>query len=199
MESGAFLRVASSASGFLVPMLFQLGFGLSAAQSGAITFAAVAGGLLSRWLGVPIVRRFAIRKVTLGAIAASAAAMAATALVGPDWPIWALWGLLGAGGFFQSVAFVVLGSIAYVDIEPARAAAATAFYTTIQQMTMSLGVSLGVLLLAVQEWMSAAPAPQPQHFAHAFLALAALLLASMTASMRLHPEAGAALRAGPDQ
>ena len=199
MESGAFLRVASAASGFLVPMLFQLGFGLSAAQSGAITFAAVAGGLLSRWLGVPIVRRFAIRKVTLGAITASAAAMATTALVGPHWPIWALWGLLGAGGFFQSVAFVVLGSIAYVDVEPARVAAATAFYTTIQQMTMSLGVSLGVLLLAVQQWMSAAPVPQPQHFAHAFVALAAVLLAGMAAGMRFHPEAGAALRAGANR
>jgi MFS family permease len=197
MVSGSFLRLASAASSFLLPLLFQLGFGRTAAESGAITFAGVAGALLSRSIGVTLVKRFAMRTVTVAAMAAGAAAMAATALIRPDWPIAMTWGLLALAGFLQSTALIVLGAIAYVDVAPGRMAAATSFYTTVQQMTMSLGVSLGVILLTISQWASPAPAQAPLHFAHAFIVLGGVLLAGVAAATRFRSDAGESLRGRP--
>ena len=42
---GSLSRIAVGAMPFLLPMMFQLGFGLSAAQSGLITFVSSVGSL----------------------------------------------------------------------------------------------------------------------------------------------------------
>ena len=45
---GSLSRIAVGAMPFLMPMMFQLGFGISAAQSGMITFVSSVGSLAMR-------------------------------------------------------------------------------------------------------------------------------------------------------
>ncbi|BAI96711.1 MFS transporter [Sphingobium sp. TA15] len=196
MIAGSFMRMASTASGFLLPMLFQIGFGLTPAESGVITFASVAGALLSRSASVAIVGWFTTRRVILVATGAAAVAMTALSLMRPGWPIWTSWALLVTVGFLHSLALSVLGAVAYVDIEPQQMSAATAFYSTVQQLTMSFGVSLGVLLLAAQQWLGGGEVAGPAYFQRAFLAVAVVLVIGMLAARRLEAEAGGQLRVG---
>ncbi|MCV5943314.1 MFS transporter, partial [Escherichia coli] len=68
------------------PLLLQAGFGLSAFQSGLLTFAAAAGALLMKFTAAPILRRLGFRRVLIGNAVVSAAFIAAMGLFQPDTP-----------------------------------------------------------------------------------------------------------------
>lgn len=55
---GTFFRMGSGALPFLLPLLFQLGFGLTAFQSGMMTFASGLGAMTMKFIAQPILHRF---------------------------------------------------------------------------------------------------------------------------------------------
>ena len=61
---GGFLyRIGVGAMPFLLPLFFQLGFGMSPFQSGMLTFASAVGAVAMKVTAAPIIRRFGFRRV----------------------------------------------------------------------------------------------------------------------------------------
>jgi hypothetical protein len=102
-------------------------------------------------------------------------------------------GLLVVGGFFRSLQFTSINTIAYADIEPARVSRATSLVSVGQQLSLSAGVAAGALAVEMTQRFHGGSALNAADFPPAFLVVAAISALSIIAFARLSPDAGAEL------
>lgn len=186
--AGSVFRAVISAVPFLLPLLFQLEFGWSAAQAGLVVIALFAGNVGIKPATTPLMRRFGARTVMLASLALSVAALVAIAFLTADTPIWLVLAVLLASGIGRSVGFTTYNSIAFADVEPARMTPANTVISTFQEVSAGLGVAAGALLVRLGD--TVAPSDS---FQVAFLALAVLLLPTVVVALRLPRDAAAAV------
>jgi EmrB/QacA subfamily drug resistance transporter len=144
---GAFMRIAMGANPFLLAMLLQVAFGLSAFAAGLMTCISAIGALLMKTAAPPILRRFGFRSVLLANAVIVGASFMAYSLFTPAWPQWAIMAVLGVGGFFRSLQFTALNGLAYADIEQDEMSRATTTSSMMQQLVQSVGIALSANVL----------------------------------------------------
>jgi EmrB/QacA subfamily drug resistance transporter len=190
---GAFSRIGAGAQPFLLPMMFQLGFGMSPAQSGLITFASSLGSLAMRLTAPALLRWLGFRNVLIwvGLVAVGLFAMIAS--FRPGWPLAMIYGVLIACGFFQSLQFMAYNTIAYADVPRSRMSVATSFYTTFQQVFLTLGIAISATALAMSLTLHHRAEPMLGDFSVAFLIVAAFSAMAPLISLQLDRSAGAEL------
>jgi EmrB/QacA subfamily drug resistance transporter len=189
--AGSLFRVGIGAMPFLLPLMLQIGFGLSAFHSGLVTFVSAAGALVTKPLARPALRRFGFRRVLGWNAVISAVVLALTAAFRPSWPLAAIYGVLLFGGVFRSLQFTAYNTVAYADIPEGRMSSATSFYSTLQQLSLTIGVTLGAAALGLAGAISGTPHPQLDDFSAAFLVVAAVMLPAAVLAFRLPRNAGA--------
>lgn len=141
---GGFLfRLGVGALPFLLPLLLQVGFGLTPFQSGLVTFGSAVGALGMKTLAARMIRTFGFRNIMVVDAMVSAAFLAACALFTPETPLSLILTILIVGGFFRSLQFTAINTIAYADVDPARMSRATTLVSVTQQLAMSAGVAVG--------------------------------------------------------
>ncbi len=195
--AGTLFRVGIGAMPFLLPLMLQLGFGVSPARSGAITFASAAGALVMKPVVRGVLRRFGFRAVLIWNGALSSIGVAMCAAFRPDWPLLAIYAVLLLGGFFRSLQFTAYNTIAYAEVTPAETSAATSLYSTIQQLSQTLGVASGAALLQAAMALHGHAGPALADFSFALLALAAIVAAASPLAARLPRDAGAEMAGRP--
>jgi EmrB/QacA subfamily drug resistance transporter len=188
--AGSLTRITQGAQPFLLPLMFQLGFGMTAAASGTITIAGAFGSLAMKWLAPRVLRRFGFRAsmVVNGLIAS--AGYAACGFFRPSWPIAAIFAVLAASGFFMSFQFTAYNTIAYDEIPPDRMSAATSFYATFQQLMLSLGICVGALALHLGLLGTGRTTPRLHDFTFAFLVVTAVSTAATVWNLQFTATAG---------
>jgi len=147
--AGTMFRIGVGAVPFLLPLMLQLGFGKSAAESGLVTFASSAGAIVMKPAAMIALRKFGFRDTLLVNTVISAALLAVCAAFRPTAPAAFVYGALLLGGFFRSLQFTAYNAIAYADIPRERMSAATSLYSTIQQVSLTVGVSVGAAVLEI--------------------------------------------------
>jgi EmrB/QacA subfamily drug resistance transporter len=188
---GILFRIGVGAIPFLLPLMLQLGFGLSAVQSGLLTFASAAGAFFMKTLAARILRRLGFRNVlTWNAIVASAF-IAAIGLITPATPWPFITGLLLIGGCFRSLQFTSLNTIVYADIPSQMMSRATSFVSVAQQISLSLGIAIGAFALEATTRGAGGHTLTPSDFWPAFLVVALVSASSCLNFARLDPDAGA--------
>jgi EmrB/QacA subfamily drug resistance transporter len=144
---GNLCRFGSGASPFLLAILLQVGFGLSAFSAGMITFTSAAGALLMKLVATPIVHRFGFRRVLTWNALIAACFTAACALFQATTPVWLMVGVLLIGGFFRSLQFTAVNALTYADLDSAQMSRASSFSAMAQQLGISLGVACAAVTL----------------------------------------------------
>ncbi|HQT53760.1 MAG TPA: MFS transporter, partial [Phenylobacterium sp.] len=144
---GAFMRVAMGATPFLLAMLLQIGFGLSAFQAGLMTFISAAGALVMKTTAPPILRRYGFRTVLLVNAVIVGVSFMAYGFFKPSTPHWIMLTVLAIGGFFRSLQFTSLNGLAYAEIEQHQMSRASTTSSMAQQLVQSIGIGLAALLL----------------------------------------------------
>jgi EmrB/QacA subfamily drug resistance transporter len=188
---GSLFRIGVGAIPFLLPLLFQLGFGLDPFQSGSLTFAAAAGALFSKTIAKKTLERFGFRTVlTVNALIGSAF-LAANGLFTLSTPHWLIIIVLLAGGCFRSLLFTSVNAIAYADVNNREMSHATALASVLQQLSLSIGVALGGFALDAAVAFRGAAAVAAEDFAPAFGFVAAIAALSFFMFIRLPADAGA--------
>ena len=153
MVAGTLLRIVVSASGFLLPLWFQLSMGMNAAEAGMLMVAIALGALISRTFTTRLVGRAHPHSVAVcAAVIVVLVLLLASMLLQPELPKPLVFVLLCALGIAINVALVIISAVAYVDVPSERTGAATGLYTTLQQFTLSLGVTAGVWTIAIMGW-----------------------------------------------
>ena len=188
--AGSLTRITQGAQPFLLPLMMQLAFGLSAAQSGLMTVATAIGSFGMKGLAPRILRRFGFRSslIAIGLLGTIAYAMCG--LFRPGWPLPAVFGVLIVSGFLLSFQFTAYNSIAYDEIDKDRMSAATSFYSTFQQLMLSLGICTGGTALHASMVASGHATPGFADFSVAFWTVTAISLLAVFVNVRFDRNAG---------
>jgi EmrB/QacA subfamily drug resistance transporter len=189
--AGSLTRITAGAVPFLLPLMMQLGFGLSAAHSGVITFVSALGAMLMKATAAPVLRRWGFRATLVWNGVFSMVCVALCAAFRPDWPLWIIYVVLLFSGFFQSLQFSAYNTVAYADVPSERFSSATSFYTTFQQLMLSLGICVAAAALHVSVvWGGREHAALPD-FSVAFLVVTFISLLAAPVCALLPKNAGA--------
>jgi MFS family permease len=189
---GGFLfRLGLGAWPFLMPLMLQLGLGMNPFQSGLITFAGSLGALLMKPAIAPLLKRFGFKWILIPNAVVSGALLAACAFFTHATPIAVMFIVLVLGGFFRSLEFTSINTIAYADVPPQRMSKATSFVSVAQQVSISCGVAVGALAVELTFQFSERTALTAEDFRPAFLFVGALGACAAFFFMDLHKDAGA--------
>ncbi len=188
--AGSLFRVGVGASPFLLPLLIQLGFGRSAAQSGMITFAGAIGAIGMKPCTQWTLRRYGFRSTLVWNGLACAALLALAGLFRPDWPIAAIYAVLLVTGVLRSLQFTAYNTVAYAEVPPARMSAATTLYSAMQQVSLTIGIPIGAGILQAARLRAGHAMPHPGDFTAAFLLVAGLSALAGPAALLMPQGAG---------
>jgi EmrB/QacA subfamily drug resistance transporter len=188
---GSLFRMGISAVPFLIPLMFQLGFGMSATQAGMMLMSVFCGNLMIKPATTPILRRFGFRPVLLVNGVLNVIAIAACALFTAEMPIAVMLVILFIGGMTRSMQFTAVNTIAFADVDKKAMSDANAVFSIAFQLAVGLGVALGAIGIRIGERMNEAlggGADMP--FRIAFVLVAMIALLGLIDSWKLAPDAG---------
>ena len=190
MIGGAFMRIAMGATPFMLAMLLQVAFGMTALAAGLLTFVGAAGALIMKTTAPPILRRFGFRRVLIVNAVITGGFFLAYALFRPDTPHWVIMLVLLAGGFFRSLQFTSLNGLAYAEIEQDRMSRASTMSAMAQQLIQSVGIGLAATLIHAFTQMAGEDQMTAATISPAFLVIGAITFISLIFYVRLPQDAG---------
>jgi EmrB/QacA subfamily drug resistance transporter len=193
MTGGSLFRIAISAAPFLLPLMFQVGFGMNAFESGLLTLAVFAGNLSMKLVTTPVMRQFGFRSVLIVNGVLAALSLAAMSLLTPTTPKLLIVVVLFLSGLSRSLQFTALNTLSFADVPKAQMSGASALSSTLFQMTMGIGVAIGAIALRIGEWIHGHDAHSigPEDFSVAFLIVALVGLVGVVDLFGLAKDAGA--------
>jgi EmrB/QacA subfamily drug resistance transporter len=195
---GFITRLGLGGLPFLLPLLYQVGLGLPAWQSGLLMMPAAAAAMGMKVISGGILRRFGYRQVLIVNTVMIGITISFFASVTPATPKILIVLLSLTQGFFNSLQFSSMNSMAYADIGTADSSMASTIASSMQQLSMSFGLACGSLITA---WYLG-DLPQSDHAAvqsalhHAFLTLGALTILSSLTFWTLRPNDGESVSKG---
>jgi MFS family permease len=188
---GGFLfRLGVGALPFLLPLLMQIGFGLSPFGSGLVTFSSAVGSMGMKTLAARIIRAFGFRNIMTVNAVVSSAFLAACALFTVTTPLLLIMIILVVGGFFRSLQFTAINALTYADVEPERMSRATTLASVNQQLAISAGVALGAFSVETAMLFHHNIEPTAADFGPGFLAVSVIAATSFYYFFRMPADAG---------
>ena len=191
--AGSLFRIAIGTTPFLLPLLFQVGFGMSAFVSGLLVLSVFAGNLLMKPATAPILRHFGFRTTLIGNGLLSALTLLACCFFAPTTPKPIIAFILFVGGLCRSMQFTCLNAMAFADIPPARMSRSTTLSSTVQQMTLAIGVAFGAITLRMTSFISGTSTLAPPtvlDFRITFALVSLMAVAAIVQCLALSPDAG---------
>jgi EmrB/QacA subfamily drug resistance transporter len=188
---GFIFRIGAGALPFLLPLLMQLGFGMTPFQSGLVTLSTAVGAMMMKSAVPPILRRAGFRNVLTWNALIAAVMLSACAAFTAATPVPVMIVVLLAGGFFRSLQFTSVNAIAYAEVEPARISRATSLVAVAQQLSQSVGVAVGALAVETVLGLKGQTALRAEDFPPAFLLVGLVSASSILLFARMPADAGA--------
>jgi len=190
--AGFFARIGVGATPFLLPLMMQIGFGLSAFGSGLVTFVSAIGAILVKFGTTRLYAMYGFKRVLIVAIALSSASLFVAGLFSPAVPFAIIYGVLFLTGFVRSLMFTGINALVFAEVETEKTAAATAIAAVAQQISIALGVAIaGMLVEASMAWRGTGPALPD--FQTAFMLMAAISVIGILPILAIHARTGAAM------
>jgi EmrB/QacA subfamily drug resistance transporter len=148
--TGSFVtRLGVGGMPFLLPLLYQVALGFTPVQSGLLIMPQSIAAISLKVFTPRILTRFGYRRVLLANTLALGTTIGLFATVGPHTAVWLIVGQAFALGFFSSLQFTSMNTLAYADVTPGETSMASTIASTMQQMSMSFGVATASLTAAV--------------------------------------------------
>ncbi|MDY0831095.1 MFS transporter [Pseudomonas sp. SED1] len=188
---GSIFRVAISTLPFLLPLMFQLAFGLSAFDAGLLVLAVFAGNLAMKPFTTWVMQRWGFRPVLMINGILGVLAIAACALL-DERMSWALiLFILFVGGLSRSMQFTLFNTLGFADIPKAQMSDASTLFSMFFQLSMAMGVAIGALLLRfAMIFHGNTGQAATTDFQLTFLLVAVIAGVALLDNLRLPPQAG---------
>lgn len=196
MYGGSLFRASISAVPFLLPLLFQVGFGMDAFHSGLLVLAVFVGNLAIKPATTPLIRALGFKRLLLINGTLNVIALLACAFLTPQTPVWLIMLLLCLGGVFRSVQFTAVSTLAFADVPSSQMSYANTLFSTATQLAVGLGITLGAIGIRLGEQASrllGLAAVPGIGFRLAFVFIALICLLGMADTLRLSRDAGSAV------
>ena len=196
MYGGSLFRASISAVPFLLPLMFQVGFGMDPFHAGLLVLAVFVGNLTIKPATTPLIRWLGFKKLLLINGALNVLALLACAFITPTTPVWVIFVVLYLGGVFRSVQFTGVSTLAFADVPSAQMSYANTLFSTATQLAVGLGITLGAIGIRLGEkasdWLALDGVPGIS-FRLAFVFIALICLVGMADTFRLAKNAGSAV------
>ncbi len=173
--AGGICRTGMNSVPFLLPLLFQLGFGLSPLHSGLLTFASAIGSITVRPMSSTLLRWLGFRRLMFSNAIIAALVMAGFTLLRPETPHWMILGYIMMFGVVRTTQFNTSNMLAYSEIPPSRLSRSTSLGSAMQQLTLGFGVSISAALLDTVMPREGVPTLHDFHIVFLVMALIPLL------------------------
>ena len=196
ISTGSVSRMVIGAFPYLVPLMFQEGFGLSPFQAGLLFLSTMVGNLSMKSATVWIIRHYRFRTILLVNGLMVALFTFLTAWLLPTTPVWIVVVTLFLAGMFRSMQFSSLTTLAFADVPQKLTTSANTLYSTVQQLSTGLGIAIGAVALRFANLVNhGVPGRYTvADFRLSFVAVAAIGLVHLYGYTRLSPRAGNAVR-----
>ncbi|WP_047453383.1 MFS transporter [Rhizobium rhizogenes] len=191
LSAGTASRLAINATPFLLPLLFQVGFGLSAIDAGTYLLFYFAGNLGMKAITTQTLKAFGFRNVLVINGLISSISIGSFALLSPATPDWATYILLLAAGLSRSMNFTALNTLGFADIHAAQRSSASTLSSMLQQVSLLLGVAVAAAVLNLSRTIHGGVALSAIDFRWAFLVVALIGAVSSLRFLSLPRDAGA--------
>ena len=187
--AGGLCRVGLNGAPFLLPLMLQVGFGLSPVTSGSLTFVSSIGAVFVRVVAGRLLRSFGFRAVLSGSAVLGALVVAGFALLEPSTPRWILTAYLFLFGLMRSTQFMTSNTLSYADLPAEKLSRATSVGGVLQQLSVSFGVLVSAMTLSLVSGHGAVLTPARFH--ETFLITAIVPLLALPGFLLLRTEDGA--------
>jgi EmrB/QacA subfamily drug resistance transporter len=193
VTAGLVARIAINMTPFLLPLMFQIGFGTTPFEAGIMLLVYMVGNLVMKSVTTPILRRFGFRDVIRVNGMLCVASLIACGLLSPMAPLAVVYGVLFVAGMTRSMNFTSMSTLAFADIPTHAQPGATTLAAMVQQVAGALGVAIAAFALGVFQTLRAGAQLALGDFQNALFAAAGLMAVAVLWSLRLPPDAGAEL------
>jgi EmrB/QacA subfamily drug resistance transporter len=188
--SGSVYRMVISAAPFLLPLLFQVGFGWSPVLAGGLVLLLFVGNVAIKPVTSPLIRRLGFRAVLIVSIAAGAVVFGLVATLSATSPLPWIAVLLVLSGIFRSIGFSAYNSLQFADIDPRHMSDANTLASTLQQLAAALGIALAAVVVRLADDQLGPSVLPAWPYRVAFLVLAGSMIWPLVGAVRLHRRAG---------
>ena len=158
ITGGTIFRIGNGAVPFLLPLMFQLGFGMTPFQSGMLTFASALGAIMMKFLAPVTLRLGGFRNVMICAAIAASFFIAINGWFTPSTPSAVIILVLIGSGLLRSLFFTSTNALVFADIEDKDASQATSISAVSQQISVALGVAVAGIILEAFIYITGAAA-----------------------------------------
>lgn len=193
MRGGFVLRATISSAPFMLPLMFQVGFGLDAFHAGSLVLAVFAGNLAMKPATTPLIRRFGFKTLLMGNGVLCVLSLLFCAFLTPETPKLLTLFLLFWGGLSRSMQFTGISSLAFAEVPTEEMSSANTLFSTSLQLASGLGVTLGALSIRAGSWLTESfdLSPTPgMAFRLGFGVIALITAVALWDIARLEPQAG---------
>ena len=193
--TGSLSRMVIGVAPYLIPLMFQEGFGLNPFESGSLFLATMAGNLAMKPATIWVMRHYNFRTVLVVNGFLVALFSFFTALLLPTTPVVLIVVVMFLSGMFRSMQFSAITTLAFAEIPQQQMTAANTLYSTVQQMSTGMGIAMGAVFLRFSNMING----NSEHytvadFRLAFIFVAILGVVSLYGFTKLTPDAGDAVR-----
>ncbi|MFT4113420.1 MFS transporter [Silvibacterium sp.] len=187
---GAFFLAIFSSAQFLLPLLFQLGFGMSPATAGGWVLVYFCGNLGMKLVTTRILRTFGFKNVLVTNAALVALSLLLCVLMHPGLPKIALFSILLFAGCTRSMQMTAIGSVAYADVADTERSTASSLMAMIQQAASAAGVAVAALCISIFQGIHHSTAVAIADFHDTFAISAVIALAGTMVLMGVPRDIG---------
>lgn len=193
--TGSLSRMVIGVAPYLVPLMFQEGFGLNPFESGMLFLATMAGNLAMKPATIWVMRHYNFRTVLVVNGALVALFTFFTSLLLPQTPTIIIVVVMFLSGMFRSMQFSAITTLAFADIPQSRMTAANTLYSTVQQMSTGMGIAMGAVFLRFSNLINGSTESYTvADFRLAFIFVSILGIISLYGYTKLTPDAGDVVR-----
>jgi EmrB/QacA subfamily drug resistance transporter len=194
MRGGGVFRGCLAALPFLLPLLFQVGFGLDPVTSGTLLLALFAGNLGMKPATSWILRHVRFRRTMLVSGCVAIATMLGCAMLTGQTPHVLIIALLVISGLARSMQFTTISTLAFSDVPKPAMGSANTLFSIQQQAANACGVAVaGALLRLISLSHGGGGVQMVEDFQFTFLIVAIFAAFSMIDFYRVPLNAGEAL------
>lgn len=188
------IRLGISSVLFLLPLLLQLGYGVSPLKSGLLTCVGALGMLFSKSINQLILRRYDFRRVlTFTSVFTGITIISLSLISKVNIPLIVF--LVFINGLVTSLQYTGMNVLYYADLNQSEMSGATSISGTLQQLSMGLGITVStVVLQCFVGWDNTLALNQPVPFRLAFIVMGAISASSVLVFLRLKSTDGQAVR-----
>jgi EmrB/QacA subfamily drug resistance transporter len=184
---GGFIRILINATLFLIPLLLQVGFGLSPVDAGVLTLLFTGGSLMMRTGTQHVVRYFGMKTTLIFSTAVAAFMMAGFSLFTAATPHLVIGTYLVCFGVLRSLQLLSTSTLTVADLRDDEMSRGNAIASVSQRFFQSLGTGIAASMLSA---MAAGEPMTASDFKPAFYVFAAISACAALLFMRMKPEDG---------